>query len=147
MIEAVRVLTAHDATAVAELEARARAELVQQRGGPVHLSEHPVVGEWAPLVDRADRAVWVATYDDLVVGYLELALRDDGTAEVLQVYVRPEARQLGFGDWLLEAALAHARSSGCTALEGTALPGDRDTKNLYERAGITARRITLWKAL
>lgn len=147
MQQAVRALTADDSAAVAQLEAQARAELVHQRGGPVHLGERAAVGDWAALTRRAGCAVWVATIDDLVVGYLELALRDDRTAEVRQVYVLPEARELGFGDWLLEAAMAHARSSGCTALEGTALPGDRDTKNLYERAGVTARRITLWKAL
>ena len=33
------------------------------------------------------------------------------------------------------------------ALEGEALPGDRETKNLYERAGITARLITVSKSL
>ena len=57
--------------------------------------------------------------------------------------MHPEARELGFGDWLLEAALHAARDAGSTVLEGTALPGDRDTKNLYERAGIKARKITV----
>lgn len=52
-------------------------------------------------------------------------------------------REVGFGDWLLEAALAGARLHGCEVLEGTALPGDRATKNLYERAGIKARKITV----
>jgi hypothetical protein len=32
-------------------------------------------------------------------------------------------------------------------LEGTALPGDRDTKNLYERAGVVARKIVVSKPL
>jgi len=46
-------------------------------------------------------------------------------------------------DDLLAAAIDRARERGCAVLEGTALPGDRDTKNLYERAGITARLITV----
>jgi len=146
MDQAVRALTEDDAAAVATLEAQARAELQHQRGGPVHLAERPAVGEWRAVASSSD-AVWVATIDDVVVGFLQLALRADRTAEVLQVYVLPEARELGFGDWLLEAAIEQARTSGCVALEGTALPGDRATKNLYERAGITARRITVWKAL
>ena len=62
-------------------------------------------------------------------------------AVVRQVYVEPEARELGFGDGLLDAARHEAQRHGCSALEGFALPGDRDTKNLYERAGITARKI------
>ena len=30
---------------------------------------------------------------------------------------------------------------------GEALPGDRKTKNLYERAAITTRKLTVWTAL
>lgn len=146
MHQAVRALTAADAPAVAELEAEARAALAGQRGGPAHLAERPEVGDWAVLLAAPGQLAWVATIDEVVVGYLQLQVR--GTAaEVLQVYVHPEARELGFGDWLLEAALAAARAHGCTVLEGTALPGDRETKNLYERAGIKARKITVSTAL
>ena len=66
---------------------------------------------------------------------------------VRQVYVEPEARELGFGDELLATALDIARARGCTALQATALPGDRLTKNLYERAGITTRKLTVWTRL
>ena len=68
-------------------------------------------------------------------------------ARVDQVYVTPDARELGFGDALLEAATAAAVAAGADVLEGQALPGDRDTKNLYERAGITARLITVSRRL
>ena len=37
---------------------------------------------------------------------------------------------------------------GCSTVSySQALPGDRDTKNLYERAGITARLITTFREL
>ena len=36
-----------------------------------------------------------------------------------------------------------AEAAGARLLEGHALPGDRQTKNLYERAGIKARLITV----
>ena len=68
-------------------------------------------------------------------------------ARVDQVYVTPEARELGFGDALLDAATAIAVEAGAHVIEGEALPGDRDTKNLYERAGITARLITVSRPL
>ena len=51
----------------------------------------------------------------------------------------PEARELGFGDALLERGDRRRPAVGAALLEGQALPGDRETKNLYERAGITAR--------
>jgi GNAT superfamily N-acetyltransferase len=139
--EVVRPLEPGDAGAVATLEAEARAALEDQRGGAAHLREVAAVGDWSNVP-----TTWVATFDDAVVGYLQLVVHDV-VAEVRQVYVHPEARELGFGDWLLEAALAHARSVGCGFIEGVALPGDRDTKNLYERAGITARKIVVSRKL
>ena len=79
---------------------------------------------------------------EVVVGYLVLDI-DGAIARVDQVYVTPGARDLGFGDALLELATEVARSAQVAVLEGQALPGDRNTKNLYERAGITARLITV----
>lgn len=112
-----------------------------QRGGDRWLATHPERGPAWP--DRiVAGGVHVAHVDSVVVGYIVVA-RDTTIARVEEVYVTPEGRQLGFGDALLEAALAEARLAGCTMLEGEALPGDRDTKNLYERAGITARLIVL----
>jgi len=146
MEQVIRRLAAQDAAVVAQLESDARASLIDQRGGPAHLAEREPVAEWTSLADSADRPVWVSTIDDVVVGYLELAIVGD-TARVMQVYVEPLAREVGFGDWLLEAALGEARQRGCKVIEGFALPGDRATKNLYERAGITARKITVSKNL
>jgi GNAT superfamily N-acetyltransferase len=72
---------------------------------------------------------------------------DGDVAVVDQVYVTPEARELGFGDTLLEAAVEAATAAAAHVIEGHALPGDRETKNLYERAGITARLITVSRRL
>lgn len=146
MDQAVRDFTDADASQVALLETEARTALVEQRGGPAHLAERPAVGDWATLAHAAGQYVWVATIDEVVVGYLQMHVVHTA-AEVMQVFVHPEAREVGFGDWLLAAALEAARSQGCTVLEGTALPGDRQTKNLYERAGIKARKITVSTAL
>lgn len=146
MQQTTRRLTTDDAAVVAQLEADARAALIEQRGGPAHLAERPPVGDWAALAHSADRPVWVSTIDDVVVGYLELEIANE-VARVMQVFVDPLAREVGFGDWLLEAAIEEGRQRGCNVIEGFALPGDRATKNLYERAGITARKITVSKQL
>ena len=138
---AVRVAQAEDVDQLRALEAEARAPLGDVRGGPMWLEEHPPVGDWAPVVAGAGR-VTVAEIDGVLVGFLQMAAPDPrGVAAVVQVFVLPEARELGFGDILLAASIEWARSVGAIALEGEALPGDRDTKNLYERAGITARKI------
>ena len=142
----VRPAHAHDASALAALERDARAALVDLRGGPQLLAEEPPVADWAAFVADDRVEVLVGTLDEHVVAYLELVL-DGATAIVRQVYVEPEARELGLGDELLATALDTARQRGCAALQGTALPGDRLTKNLYERAGITTRKLTVWTAL
>jgi GNAT superfamily N-acetyltransferase len=140
MSEVVRRAVATDAAQLAELEAAARHHLIDQRGGAALLAEQPPVGDWSVAINDHSRWIGVAELDGFVVGYLELGVTGD-IAFVRQVYVEPEARELGFGDGLLDAAREEALRHGCSALEGFALPGDRETKNLYERAGITARKI------
>jgi GNAT superfamily N-acetyltransferase len=74
-------------------------------------------------------------------------LGSDQIVRVDQVWVTPEARECGFGDELLATVIARAQERGAIAVEGESLPGDRQTKNLYERAGIVARLITTYKSL
>lgn len=137
----VRPATPDDAAQLGLLEAEARATLVDQRGGARWLATHPSRRDtWATTV--AADAVFVAHIGVVVVGYLVLVTTGP-IAVVDDVYVTPQARELGFGDAMLAAAIDRARSSGCELLEGASLPGDRDTKNLYERAGIKARLITV----
>jgi ribosomal protein S18 acetylase RimI-like enzyme len=90
--------------------------------------------------------VYLTVIDEVVVGYLVADLGADRVVRIDQVWITPEARELGFGDALLALAMSTARTNGAEAVEGQALPGDRHTKNLYERAGIVARLITTYKA-
>lgn len=143
----VRTARPADAGDLDALETEARAAILDARGGRRWLEEHPRIGPgWAEAI--GSRSIFVAalaTGDGPVsvpVGYLVLDVRD-AVALIDQVYVTPGARELGFGDALLAAAADAARHAGAIVLEGHALPGDRHTKNLYERAGITARLITV----
>jgi GNAT superfamily N-acetyltransferase len=152
----VRLARPADIDALRALEAEARDALVPARGGGRWLEEHPEIGDgWLDAVGA--RTVLVAVLDhadqtvdpggtDVVVGYLVLDVTG-AVGRIDQVFVTPAARELGFGDALLAAAAEEARSAGASVLEGQALPGDRETKNLYERAGITARRITVSRRL
>jgi GNAT superfamily N-acetyltransferase len=145
----VRLADRHDADDVAQLELlerEARAALDGQRGGERWLIEHPEIGgQWIERCDTDD--VWVAHIDDVLVGYMVALLGADLIIRVDQVWVTPAVRELGFGDGLLAAAIARARMRNAVAVEGQSLPGDRHTKNLYERAGIVARLITTYKPL
>lgn len=137
----VRPARPGDADQLRWLETEARSALVDQRGGRRWLQTHPArEQEWQATIEGD--VVRVAHIGDVVVGYLVLTV-DPPLAVVDDVYVSPQARELGFGDAMLEAATDAARERGCSILEGASLPGDRNTKNLYERAGITARLITV----
>ena len=128
------------------LEREARAALIGQRGGDRWLIEHPEIGlEWSDRC-RADGVdVLVANIGDVVVGYLVGLLGDDRIIRVDQVWVTPLARENGFGDALLAVLIERAKADGAIAVQGESLPGDRHTKNLYERAGIVARLITTYR--
>lgn len=137
---------ADDVAQLIELEHEARAALVGQRGGDRWLVEHPLIGDrWPQCIGAAD--VRVAVIGHVLVGYLIAELGDDLIVRVDQVWVTPQARELGFGDELLASTIASTRERGAVAVEGQSLPGDRHTKNLYERAGIVARLITTFRWL
>jgi GNAT superfamily N-acetyltransferase len=133
----IRLANHDDADDLAQLdllEGEARAAVVDQRGGARWLAEHPCVGStWGAVVSRANSDV--------------ADLGADMIVRVDQVWVTPEARENGFGDALLAFVIDRARTAGAVGVEGQALPGDRHTKNLYERAGIVARLITTYKTL
>ena len=90
-------------------------------------------------------------FDDHALGALLLDRRQlvDGPAiaRITFVFVEPDARHIGIGEALIDAAAAWARAAGCTGLDGLALPGDRHVKNLYERSGMTARELTTFREL
>jgi GNAT superfamily N-acetyltransferase len=128
------------------LEREARAALVGERGGDRWLIEHPEVGPAWSSRCRADGVdALVAHIGDVVVGYLIGLLGDDRIIRVDQVWVTPLARENGFGDALLAVLIERAKADGAVAVQGESLPGDRHTKNLYERAGIVARLITTYR--
>jgi GNAT superfamily N-acetyltransferase len=145
-----------DAAILGMLEASARAALVDARGGRRWLDAHVELGDaWPRAIEQ--RTVFVATIPsaggadgaDAVVGYLVADLVDDPmrVARIDQVYVESEARELGFGDALVDAAIEWGRGAGAELIEAETLPGDRNLKNLYERARVTARLITVSRRL
>jgi ribosomal protein S18 acetylase RimI-like enzyme len=141
----VRPARSSDVEQLRTLEREVRAGLIGQRGGDRWLETHAVRdAHWADTVTAG--GVAVAVIGEVVVGYL-VSRHADQIAYIDEVYVTPDARGVGFGDALVEAATAAGRTAGCRAIEGEALPGDRETKNLYERAGITARLLVVSKAL
>lgn len=95
--------------------------------------------------------VLAGTIDGAVVGYAmahEEPLEDGGRVAVLtDVYVEPDARGVGVGAALLDAAVAWATERGCRGIDSAVLPGMRASKNFFEAAGMVARLIVVHRPL
>ncbi len=136
----VRCATPADAQRCERLEAEARNNNAGARGAEAFFAEQPI----GFLVGADAGFSLVAEIDDVIVGYITVLLTQvlgDRIATVARVYVTARARRVGVGDALIAFAKNTAREQKCNRIDALALPGDRDTKNLYERNGITARLI------
>ncbi len=146
-----------DLPAVSALLAQAIEEVGPGRGGPELLAESGVPPAPEPaaltaLLDHPDRALLVGTFDDVVVGAAGLELRrwpagDQRVARLLFLYVEPAARGVSVGEALLGEILRWAGDHDATGVEADALPGDRETKNFFERAGMVTRRLVVFRRL
>lgn len=118
------VLAAHDEASAAEASS--------YRGRP------------EPVTDG--REALIAELGGVPVGSLTYTT-SDGSWTVVRCFVEPDFRGVGAGDALMEQFLASARAAGMRRVGGSALPGDRATKNLFERNGLVARLILVEREL
>jgi ribosomal protein S18 acetylase RimI-like enzyme len=111
----------------------------------------------AEAIDDPDQLVLVGCIDlgptsgavpvGYAVGRVEV-LRDGGRLAVVdELYVEPDAREVAVGEALMDDLLAWATAQGCFGIDALALPGNRATKNFFERYGLTARAIIVHKRL
>ena len=134
----IRLAQPTDVAELQNLEEMARRRIADERGGERLLEVTPArVDQW--FVDGY--VTLVALIDDVPVGFLSMRTGDISFIE--GVFVHPGAREIGCGDALVDEARSIAKERGGRRLEAIALPGDRETKNLYERAAITAKAITV----
>lgn len=149
MIEEVRAATAADWPGFAELQDDARRSLALQRGGAAWLADHPswTTDGFAEFLGRRARAA-VAVIDGTSFGHALTSLDGSGRRAVVEwLYVDPGGRELGLGEMLLADAIEWATTAGADVIESVALPGDRETKNMFERFGMKARMLTVSKPL
>ena len=123
------------------------------RGGQALLRSRRGTSTSAEIVSAAflDSAtmVWCALWEHVIVGYAiaMLDVSDETVASLSDIYTTPDARDIGVGEILLESALAWAIAHEATAIDAQTLPGARESKNLFERFGLTARLLTVRREL
>ena len=84
---------------------------------------------------------------DTIFGLLSMYEVGDRGWFIDLLYVQPEARGVGIGSAMMEVALDILKDRGATRINAATLPGDRSTKNLFERHGLVAQMITVSKTL
>ena len=136
----VREALPSDDDVLAALDAEWRAAARAHRGASRMLAEDPHRLGLATLRGLAGWRVLVGGVDGAVAGTLALATAGS-IATISRVYVTADARGLGIGESLVTRALEASWHAGCRSVDALALPGDRETKNLYERTGLVARLI------
>jgi GNAT superfamily N-acetyltransferase len=144
-MEAARPAIAADRERIGELRAELFAELGAYRGGDLWVRERTSAA-------RADEsAAYVGTIDDAVVAYgiVEVVELRDGAriGAVTELYVEPDAREVGVGETLVNALLDWCRERECIGVDATALPGHRAAKNFFEEQGFVSRSLTMYRPL
>jgi len=144
----------NDLLDLSHLLVEATAEMATQRGGEALIASFRRSQTPSDTLELAitnpNAMVWCGVWEGAVVGYsIAVSSKEDDSdiVTITDLYTTPEARDVGIGEVLLEAAIAWAIAIGAVAIDAQALPGARESKNLYERLGLTARLITVRRDL
>ena len=135
----VRKAQSIDASAVSALEQQCVRESQSFRGSTQLLEDAPLIGnDFDKVLGNTGCLVLVVESSGDLCGFADMEI-SGSVAMVRRVYISEAARELGAGATMIDELRIHARASGCTRIDAYALPGDRLTKNLFERAGMKAR--------
>lgn len=151
-MEGVRPATGDDLPRLLELYDALANEMAEYRGRWSELQTWPapVSEAFAAAVADPDVLSLVGTITDYPVGYLiceiTSGLPQAGAkpiGRVRDLFVEPDAREVGVGEALLNEAVAWLTGRGAHAADITVSPGHRAAKNFCEENGFVARTITM----
>lgn len=150
-METSRTAVGDDLAQIVELAARLRAELATMKGGELWAAHdavpEPLDASYRALLARDDTEVVVGEYAGVVVGYAVVTIEvlRDGRAlgHLTDLYVEPDAREVGVGEVMIGRILAWCTERDCVGIDAVALPGHRATKNFFEEFGFTARALVM----
>lgn len=152
--ESVRLATSADVAELTRLLTDAMAGTPTQRGGRLSGFPQRHIRPEVRILDALQietQTAFVGLLEEHHVGIALVTIVDNMPggllARVEELYVEPDAREVGIGELLLDACTQWARAKGCSGIEVEALPGARSAKNLAERSGFTARLLTLYRKL
>lgn len=98
----------------------------------------------------SDSAIFVGMIDGYPFGFLLIRAEpllpqagEERVASIRYVYTHHEARGVGVGESMIDAALEEFRTRGFSRFDTHVLPGHRFAKNFFESAGFAARSIVM----
>ena len=150
-MEAARKATTSDLPRLAELARAAIAELEPTRGGGVWRAREaraePIEAGLEALLDDPDGRLLAGTVDGVIIGYAAARIEHLGDGSRLgvvdDIFVEEEGRGVGVGEAMIDDLVAWCTERGCLGIDAMALPGHRLTKNFFEEAGFTARKLVM----
>lgn len=129
-------------------------EFKARRGGSQLLEELGTIEELGDrLVEMGDSSViGLVTCDDKkITGLISARLVANSFESCICIVtvfaVLKDVRRQGLGTVLFNSIMEWCKGMGAIAVDVTALPGDRHTKNFFEANGLTARSLTMHKSL
>ena len=103
------------------------------------------------MFHNPDQNIVLGLINDVPVGYavtsVELLRTGDVLGIVSDLWVEPEAREVGVGEALINAIIEWCKERNCVGIDSLALPGNRATKNFFETFGFKARLLTVHHSL
>jgi GNAT superfamily N-acetyltransferase len=153
-VESARRATIEDLDRLVELAGGAHDELRLLRGGAIWAVREarpgPLSDAYRALLDDDGQLLVAGVFAGYVVGFGSVrteTLRDGRLLAVVDdVYVEPPFRGVSVGEAVMDALIEWAQARGCTGIDSLALPGDRDTKNFFERFGLKARALVVHRS-
>lgn len=143
----IRVAGPDDVATVVGLVRDALAEQSAMRGGDVWVRREapgePLEAWVGARIHDPDGALWLASWEHAPAGYAAVhteQLADGAVLGVIDgVWVVPGLRGIGVGEALMDTVVRWCDDRDVWGIDGHALPGDRSTKNFFERFGFSAR--------
>lgn len=154
-MEGCRLADAADVGRISEMARDLREEIAEVRGGTLWADREalaePLEERYEALLGRDDTRVVVGTIDDVVIGFgvgvLDRLHSGGRLGVVTDLYVEPEAREIGVGEGITNTLLAWFDEQDCIGVDAWALPGHRMTKNFFEDQGFVSRAIVVHRNL
>ena len=155
MMEGTRLATIAVLPILEGFAALAVAEQAENRGGWVwsrrETRNPPFRASLESSFHNPDEEIWVGQIDEVPVGYAAAGVTLLRTGELLgtisDIWVEPEAREVGVGEALVETVITWCTTRKCVGIDSIALPGNRATKNFFETFGFKARLLTVHRTL